>query len=161
MENKDAGTRSGETFADVSSLLIPRENVVQIWKGYHPSRDSAGTSVGTRMLRGERNVGAPDPALLVLTDKRILVLDRKGVFKRKYVLSESSPLEKIGQVEKVGVYRTDIRIRGDWGYFSYVEFRRPIRVDEATLEESGNEDPLGAIELITTGSERAKLTNKK
>jgi hypothetical protein len=34
-------------------------------------------------------------------------------------------------------------------------------VDEATLEESGNEDPLGAIELITTGSERAKLTNKK
>jgi hypothetical protein len=143
------------------SFISPGENVVQIWKGYHPSRNSAGTSIGTRLLRGERNLGAPDPALLVLTDKRILVLDRKGVFKRKYVLSESSPLEKIGQVENVGVYRTDIRIRGDWGYYSYVEFRRPIRVNKATLEESGDEDPLGAMKLITTGSERAKLSNKK
>ena len=135
--------------------------MVQIWKGYHLSRDSARTSMGTRMLRGERNVGAPDPALLVLTDKRILVLDRRGVFKRKYVLSESSPLEKIGQVENVGVYRTDIRIRGEWGYYSNVEFRRPIRADKATLEERGNEDPLGAIELIMAGSERAKPSNKK
>jgi len=161
MEDKDVGASSDGIHTDLSSFMTPGESVVQIWKGYHPSRDSAGTSIGTRLLRGERNVGAPDPALLVLTDKRILVLDRKGVFKRKYVLSESSPLEKIGQVENVGVYWTDIRIRGDWGYFTYVEFRRPIRADKVTLEESGNEDPLGAIELITAGSERAKRTNMK
>jgi hypothetical protein len=157
MEN-NAGTRREGVNADLLTFLTPGEKVVQIWKGYHPSRDSMGTSISTRLLRGERNVGAPDPALLVLTDKRILVLDRKGVFKRKYVLSESSPLEKIGQVEKVGVYRTDVRIRGDWGYYSYVEFRRPIRVDNATMEESGNEDPRGVIELVTAGSARAKLS---
>ena len=161
MENQEPRAISGGINAELLSFISPGENVVQIWKGYHPSRNSVGTSIGTRLLRGERNVGAPDPALLVLTDKRILVLDRKGVFKRKYMLSESSPLEKIGQVENVGVYRTDIRIRGDWGYYSYVEFRRPILVDKATLEESGNEDPLGAMELITTGSKRAKLSNKK
>jgi hypothetical protein len=158
MENEEPGTRSVEINAELLSFLNIGERVVQIWKGYHPSRDSTGTSISTRMLRGERNVGAPDPALLVLTDRRILVLDRKGVFKRKYVLSEASPLEKIGLVENVGAYRMDIRIRGDWGYFSYVEFRRPIRVDKTTLEESGDEDPIGAIKLITAGSERVKLS---
>jgi hypothetical protein len=76
------------------------------------------------------------------------------------VLSEASPLDKIGLVENVGVYRMDIRIRGDWGYYSYVEFRRPIRVDQKTLEESGNEDPTGVIKLIMAGSERAKLSRK-
>lgn len=140
----------------VASLLDAGERVVQMWKGYHPSHNAAGTSIGTRVLRGERNVGAPEPALLVLTDKRIMVLDLRGVFRRKYVLSESAPLERINQVETVGTYRTDIRIKGDWGYYAYVEFKRPIRVDRASLEESGNEDPSGAIKLIMAGSAKAK-----
>ena len=135
--------------------------MVQIWKGYHPSRDSTRTSMGTRMLRGERNVGAPDPALLVLTDRRIIVLDLKGVFRRRYVLSETAPLEKLGQVEIVGPYRTDVRIKGDFGYFAYVEFNQPIRVDRATLAESGNEDPGGVKKMIMAGSEKAKPSPKR
>lgn len=161
MENDKAGGGPGDTFSGVSSHLVPSESVVQIWKGYHPSRDSTRTSMSTRLLRGERNVGAPDPALLVLTDRRILVLDHRGVFRRKYVLSESAPLEKLGQVEITGPYRTDVRIKGDFGYFSYVEFRQPIRVDRTTLEESGNEDPAGARKLIMAETEKAKLSAKK
>jgi hypothetical protein len=145
----------------VSSILTPGESVVQAWKGYHPSHESTRTSIGTRVLRGERNVGAPEPALLVLTDRRILVLDLKGVFRRRYALSESAPLERITDVETVGSYRTDIRIKGDWGYFSFVEFNRPIRVDRASLEENGNEDPQGAKGLIISGSAKAKALAKK
>lgn len=98
---------------------------------------------------------------MVLTDQRILVLDLKGVFRRKYVLSESAPLENISQVEVIGTYRTDVRIKGEWGYYSFVEFNRPIRVNRTSLEESGNEDPLGAKELIMTGSQKAKVMAKK
>ena len=105
-------------------------------------------------------MGAPEPALLVLTDRRVLVLDLKGVFRRKYVLSESTSLERIGQVETVGPYRTDIRIKGDWGYYSIVEFNRPIRVDRVSLEESGNEDPNGAKGLIMDGVAKAKVRAK-
>lgn len=158
MKNKEPeGTGLGPI---VSPLLQTGETVVQAWKGYHPSPESTRTSVGTRVLRGERNVGAPEPALLVLTDRRILVLDLKGLFRRRYVLSESSPLEKISDVETVGVYRTDIRIRGDFGYFSFVEFNRPIRVDGSLLE-TGNEDPKGAGLLIMSGAAQAKARAKK
>jgi hypothetical protein len=142
--------------SSIASLLGPGESVVQIWKGFHPSNQSTRTSVGTRVLRGERNVGAPEPALLVLTDKRLLVLDLRGLFRRKYVLSESALLEKITQVETVGTYRTDIRVKGDWGYFSFVEFNRPIRIDRSTFEEMGNEDPKGAAGLIMSGSANAQ-----
>ena len=106
-------------------------------------------------------MGAPEPALLVLTDKRILILVLKGIFRRRYVLSESASLEKISQVETVGPYRTDIRIKGDWGYYSYVEFNRPIRVDSGSLEESGSEDPLGVKKLIMSGAETVRRTAKK
>jgi hypothetical protein len=161
MDNERPGDGSAGTIFSVASLLLPGESVVQIWKGYHPSHESTRTSIGTRVLRGERNVGAPEPALLVLTDQRILVLDLKGVFRRKYVLSESAPLENISQVEVIGTYRTDVRIKGEWGYYSFVEFNRPIRVNRTSLEESGNEDPLGAKELIMTGSQKAKVMAKK
>ncbi|MGD0818564.1 MAG: hypothetical protein ABR986_09250 [Methanomassiliicoccales archaeon] len=161
MDNERPGDGSAGTISSVASLLFPGESVVQIWKGYHPSHESTRTSIGTRVLRGERNVGAPEPALLVLTDQRILVLDLKGVFRRKYVLSESAPLENISQVEVIGTYRTDVRIKGEWGYYSFVEFNRPIRVNRTSLEESGNEDPLGAKELIMTGSQKAKVMAKK
>jgi hypothetical protein len=144
-----------------ASFLDPGESLVQVWKGFSPSHESMRTSMGTRVLRGERNVGAPEPALLVLTDRRVLILVLKGIFRRKYVLAESNTLEKIGQVETVGAYRTDVRIRGDWGYYSHVEFNRPIRVDSMTLDESGIEDPNGVRKLITAGSEKAKLTSKK
>ena len=135
--------------------------MVQVWKGYHPSHESSRTSIGTRVFRGERNVGAPEPALLMLTDRRILILVLKGVFRRRYVLSEYAPLEKIGQVETVGPYRTDIRIKGEWGYYSFVEFNRPIRVDSGSLEESGSEDPLGAKKLIMSGAETVRRMAKK
>ncbi len=147
--------------ASVALLLVSGESVVQIWKGYHPPHESMQTSGGSRMFRGERNVGAPDPALLILTDKRLLVLDHKGIFKRKYVLSESAPLNKISQVETVGPYGTDIRIKGEWGPYSFVEFRLPIRVDSASLEENGIEDPLGAKELIIAVSGKAKAAVKR
>ena len=161
MVNENAGGGPREVISGVSALLLPGEFVVQIWKGYHVSHGSTKTAIGTRMFRGERNMGAPDPALLVLTDRRVLVLDCKGVFRRRYVLSEAAILQKLGRVETVGPYRTDVRIMGEWGYFSYVEFNRPIRVDRATLDENGNEDPLGVRELIMAGSEKAKLLAKK
>jgi hypothetical protein len=145
----------------ISSFLGPDESLVQVWKGYYPSHGSMRTSFGTRVLRGERNLGTPELALLVLTDRRILILVQKGIFRRRYVLSESGPLKKIGQVETVGPYQVDVRIKGDWGYYSYVEFNRPIRVDSETLEESGNEDPDGVRKLINAGSERSRLIAKK
>jgi hypothetical protein len=150
------GTGSGP-----ASFLVSGESLVQVWKGYHPSHLSMRTSVGTRVLRGERNVGAPEPALLVLTNRRIIILELKGVFRRKYVLSESAPIEKISQVEMVGPYRTDVRIGGEWGYYSYVEFNRPIRVDSVSLEESGSEDPFGVTKLIMDGAESARQKLKK
>jgi hypothetical protein len=159
MKNKEPGAEKGLEPV-VSPILEIGESTVQVWKGYHPSRESTRTSVGTRVLRGERNVGAPSPALLVLTDRRILVLDLKGAFRRKYVLSESAPLEMVRDVETVGAYRTDIRIRGDFGYFSFVEFNRPIRVD-GSLREIGNEDPHGAKLLIMSGSAETKARAKK
>jgi hypothetical protein len=159
MKNKEPGAETGLDPV-LAPLLENGESVVQVWKGYHPSRESTRTSVGTRVLRGERNVGAPEPALLVLTDRRILVLDLKGLFRRKYVLSESAPLERISGVETVGGYRTDIRIKGDFGYFSFVEFNRPIRVDRS-MQEIGNEDPQGAGELIMAGSAQTKARAKK
>ena len=161
MENLKADNGSVEVISIVASLLGPDESVVKIWKGFHPSRDSSKTSMSTKMFRGERNVGAPDPALLVLTDKRLLVLDKKGFFRRRYVLSESAPLEGISQVEIVGGYRTDVRIKGEWGYFSSVQFNRPIKVDRMTLEEDGIEDPRGVKEQIMASSERAKSLAKK
>lgn len=161
MEKEKAGADLQIINASIASHLVSGESVVQIWKGYHPSHGSMYTSVGSRMFRGERNVGAPDPALLVLTDKRILVLDHKGVFKRKYVLSESALLDKINEVETVGPYGTDVRIRGEWGAYSFVEFKQPIRVDGASLEENGIEDPLGAKELIMAISEKARAAVKK
>jgi hypothetical protein len=160
MEKENAGALAREDISGVSSLLVPGESVVQIWKGYHVSHSSK-TAMGTRMFRGERSIGAPDPALLVLTDKRLLVLDCKGVFRRRYVLSDKVLLQKLSRVETVGIYRTDVRIIGEWGNFSYIEFNRPIRVNGATLDEDGNEDPLGAGELIMAGSEKAKLLAKK
>jgi hypothetical protein len=147
---------SDGTCSSVASFLAPGESLVQIWKGYHPSHESTKTSIGTRVMRGQRNSGAPEPALLVLTDRRILVLDLKGIFRRKYVLSESAPIERMNHVEIVGPFRTDIRIKGDWGYYSFVEFERPIRVDRSSLEERGNEDPTGARELILSRSAKAK-----
>ncbi len=117
--------------------------------------------MGTRVLRGERNVGAPEPALMVLTDKRLLILVLKGIFHRKYVLNESDHLEKISSVETVGSYRTDVRIRGDWGHYSYVEFNRPIRVDSVTMEENGEEDPDGVRKLIMAGADKARAMAKK
>lgn len=135
--------------------------MVQAWKGYHPSQESMRTSMGTRFFQGERNVGAPEPALLVLTDRRLMILVLKGMFRRKYVLTESASLEKIGQVEKVGPFRTNVRIRGDWGYRSYVEFNRPTKADSDTLEEGGNEDPDGVTKLVLAGSERSRLISKK
>jgi hypothetical protein len=159
MKNNEAGAGT-RLDPIVSPFLENGESVVQVWKGYHSSRGSAGTSFGTRLLRGERNMGAPEPALLVLTDRRILVLDLKGVFRGKYVLAESAPLAKISDVENFGAYRTDIRIRGDFGYFSFVEFKRPIRVD-GSLQEIGNEDPQGAKLLIMSGSSQAKALAKK
>jgi hypothetical protein len=161
MENPKEDNGSKGVISSVASLLEPGESVVHIWKGYHPSRDSSKTAVSTRMFRGERNVGAPDPALLVLTDRRILVLDCKGVFRRRYVQTESTPLDKISQVETVGAYHTDVRIKGDWGYYSSVEFKRPINVDRMSLEESGIEDPKGVREQIMAGSERVKASAKK
>ena len=161
MENAKAGADLQILNTSVAQLLVSGESVVQIWKGYHPSHESMHASVGSRMFRGERNVGAPDPALLVLTDKRILVLDHKGVFKRKYVLSESASLNKISQVETVGPYGTDIRIKGEWGAYSFVEFKQPIRVDSASLEENGIEDPLGAKELIMAISQKARAAVRK
>jgi hypothetical protein len=150
------GTGSGPT-----SFLVHGESLVQVWKGYCPSHESMRTSLGTRVLRGERNVGAPEPALLVLTDRRILILALKGIFRRKYILSESTPVERISQVETVGPYRTDVRIKGEWGYYSYVEFNRPIRVDSGSLEENGSEDPLGVNRLIMASAEKARQTVKK
>jgi hypothetical protein len=155
-DNGPAGTGSGP-----ASFLVPGESLVQVWKGYHPSHESMRTSLGTRVLRGERNVGAPEPALLVLTNRRILILTLKGIFRRKYVLSESAPVERISQVETVGPYRTDVRIKGEWGYYSYVEFNRPIRVDSGSLEENGSEDPLGVNRLIMASAETARQTVKK
>jgi hypothetical protein len=157
---KQSGGSTGPN-SGPASFLVPGESMVQVWKGFHPSHESTRTSIGTRVFRGERNVGAPEPGLLVLTDRRILVLDLKGVFRRRYVLSESAPLEKIAQVETVGIYRTDIRIKGEWGYYSFVEFNRPIRVDGESLDESGNEDPLGAKTLIMAGAEKARRMAKK
>jgi hypothetical protein len=139
-----------------ATFLEPHESLVQIWKGYYPVRGPSKTSAGTRVLRGERNVGAPEPALLVLTDRRILILALKGIFRRRYVLSESSSLSKADNVETVGPYRTDVRIKADWGYHSYVDFNRPIRVNSGTLEESGDEDPLGVSKLIMAGIEMAR-----
>lgn len=106
-------------------------------------------------------MGVPEPALLVLTDRRLLILVLKGVFRRRYVLSDSALLEKIGQVETVGPYRTDVRIKGDWGYYAYLEFNRPIRVDRETLQESGLEDPIGVNKLIMASAEGKKPTVKK
>jgi hypothetical protein len=144
-----------------ASFLDADESLVQVWKGFSPSHESMRTSMGTRVLRGERNVGAPEPALMVLTDKRLLILVLKGIFHRKYVLNESDHLEKISSVETVGAYRTDVRIRGDWGYYSYVEFNRPIRVDSVTMEENGEEDPDGVRKLIMAGADKAKAMAKK
>ena len=52
-------------------------------KGLSSFPCSTNTSVRTMMFRGERNVDAPDPALLALTDKRIVVLDHKEIIRRK------------------------------------------------------------------------------
>jgi hypothetical protein len=54
-----------------------------------------------------------------------------------------------------------VRIKGDFGYFAYVEFNQPIRVDRATLAESGNEDPGGVKKMIMAGSEKAKASSKR
>ncbi|HEY3421376.1 MAG TPA: hypothetical protein VGK23_12565 [Methanomassiliicoccales archaeon] len=161
MDREHGHDRTAKGVDGPSSVLGPSESLVQIWKGYSPSRESMRTSMGSRVLRGERNVGAPEPALLVLTDRRLLILVLKGIFRRKYVLVESGPLEKMDQVETVGPYRTDVRIKGDWGYHSFVEFNRPIRTDSQTLEENGIEDPDGVRKLIKAGSEKAKLMAKK
>jgi len=151
-----SGTGSG-----TASFLVSGESLVQVWKGYYPSHQSMRTSLGTRVLRGERNVGAPEPALLVLTNRRILILALKGIFRSKYVLSESAPIEKITEVETVGPYRTDVRIRGEWGYYSYVEFNRPTRVDSVSLEECGSEDPVGVTKLIMANAGSARQTARK